>query len=250
MAEPADHGRARAQRDHALADIFVMLGYTLVTDYDVIDLLDQLMTASVELLDVTAAGLLLRDQRGKLQVAASSSEETRLLELFQLQNNEGPCLDCVQTGVEVTSQDLSADAKRWPRFTPRALEAGFRSVAAVPMRLRDEIVGAINLFQSGDAQIDADTRRLGQAFADVATIGILHRRTVDRSTVLTEQLQHALSSRVVIEQAKGVIAERHHVAMGVAFDALRRFARDHNLTLTDVATGVVVGDIDPDPART
>jgi transcriptional regulator with GAF, ATPase, and Fis domain len=249
MTEPVDDASARAQRDHALADTFVMLADTLVADYDVLELLDQLMTASVELIGVTAAGLLLDDQRGNLQVVASSSEETRLLEIYQLQNNEGPCLDCVRTGAAVTSQEIAAEAERWPLFAPRAAEAGFTSVAAVPMRLRDDVVGALNLFQSGDVEIGADKRRLGQAFADVATIGILQRRTVHRSAVLAEQLQYALNSRVVIEQAKGIVAERHQVDMGVAFDGLRRFARDHNLKLTDAASGVVAGDLDPDPTR-
>jgi GAF domain-containing protein len=249
MSQPLDPGSSRARRDHALADTFVLLADTLVADYDLLDLLDQLMTASVELIGVTAAGLLLDDQRGNLQVVASSSEETRLLEIFQLQNNEGPCLECVRGGVTVTSHDIAAEVTRWPLFAPRAAEAGFRSVAAVPMRLRDDVVGGLNLFQSGAASIDEDQRRLAQAFADVATIGILQRRTVHRSALLAEQLQYALNSRIVIEQAKGVVAERHQVPMGRAFDVLRRYARDQNMKLIDTAAAVVKGDIDPDPAR-
>jgi GAF domain-containing protein len=240
---------SRAERDHALADTFVALADTLVADYDVLDLFDYLMTASVELIGVTAAGLLLDDQRGNLQVVASSSEETRLLEVFQLQNNEGPCLDCVRGAAAVTSDDIGSESERWPSFAPRAVEAGFRSVAALPMRLRENVVGGLNLFHSGDVGITDDQRRLGQAFADVATIGILQRRSVHRSTLLAEQLQHALNSRIVIEQAKGVVAERHQVPMGLAFDALRRYARDNNLKLTDTAAAVVTGEIDPDPAR-
>src|SRR3954467_8042562 len=156
MTEPSAGGRERAERDHALANTFVLLADTLVADYDVLDLLDQLMTASVELLGVSAAGLLLDDQRGNLQVIASSSEETRLLEIFQLQNNEGPCLECVRTGSPVTSQDIHGETKRWPLFAPRAGEAGFQSVAALPMRLREDVVGALNLFQSGDKGVDED----------------------------------------------------------------------------------------------
>jgi GAF domain-containing protein len=245
----ASTGGARAQRDHELADTFVLLADTLVADYDVLDLFDRLMTASVELIGVSAAGLLLDDQRGSLQVVASSSEETRLLEVFQLQNNEGPCLESIRSGTAVTSQDLGAESQRWPLFAPRAGDVGFRSVAALPMRLRDEVVGALNLFQEGDQGIDADQRRLGQAFADVATIGILQRRTVHRSAILAEQLQYALNSRIVIEQAKGVISERHKIPVGSAFDLLRRYARDNNLKLTDTAGAVVEGSVDPTPQR-
>jgi transcriptional regulator with GAF, ATPase, and Fis domain len=235
----------RVDRDQALADTFVLLADTLVADYDVLDLLDQLMSASVDLIGVTAAGLLLDDQRGNLQVVASSSEETRLLEIFQLQTNQGPCLECVRTGAPVTSQDISAETQRWPLFAPRAGEVGFRSVAALPMRLRDDVVGALNLFQAGDEPIDPHQRRLGQAFADVATIGILQRRTVHRSALLAEQLQFALNSRVVIEQAKGIVAERRTTTMAAAFDLLRRYARDHNLKLTDTAMAVIDGTVDP-----
>src|SRR3954464_2621272 len=248
MTEPSAGGRERAERDHALANTFVLLADTLVADYDVLGLLDQLMTASVELLGVSAAGLLLDDQRGNLQVVASSSEETRLLEIFQLQNNEGPCLECVRSGIPVTSRDIAAEPQRWPLFAPRAAEAGFRAVAALPMRLREDVVGALNLFQAGSEPIDDDQRRRGQAFADVATIGIVQRRTVHRSAVLAEQLQFALNSRVVIEQAKGVVAERNKLGMGPAFDMLRRYARDNNVKLTDAATGVVDGTINPDTA--
>jgi hypothetical protein len=180
-------------------------------------------------------------------VVASSSEETRLLEIFQLQNNEGPCLDCVRTGTQVMSPDIAAEAGRWPLFAPRAADVGFTSVAALPMRLRSDVIGGLNLFQSGGLTIGDDQRRLGQAFADVATIGILQRRTVHRSALLAEQLQFALNSRVVIEQAKGVIAERHKVGMHLAFEALRRTARDGNLKLTDAANAVVRGEIDPQP---
>lgn len=247
MTQPDDISAGRTDRDRALADTFVMLADTLVDDYDVLELLDQLMSSSVALIGVAAAGLLLDDQRGHLQVVASSSEETRLLEIFQLQNNEGPCLDCVRGGAQVVSSDIAAESGRWPLFAPRAAEIGFTSVAALPMRLRHDVIGGLNLFQSGGAVIDDDQRRLGQAFADVATIGILQRRTVHRSTLLAEQLQFALNSRVVIEQAKGVIAERHKVAMHVAFESLRRTARDRNLKLTDAATAVVRGEIDPPP---
>jgi GAF domain-containing protein len=224
---------------------FVALADTLVDDYDVVDLLDGLVTTCVSLLGVTASGLLLDDQKGHLAVVASSSEETRLLEIFQLQNNEGPCLDCVRTGSAVSCADLLEDQARWPRFVPAAMAAGFRSVAALPLRLREHVIGGLNLFGSGVGPVSPDDRRLAQALADVATIGILQRRSAHRSTMVAEQLQHALNSRIVIEQAKGVLAERNSVSMDTAFATLRRYARNHNLKLTDVALNVVRGELDP-----
>ena len=234
------HGRERA-----LARTFVVLADTLVADYDVVELLDQLVEACVSLLGVTAAGLLLNDQKGSLALVASSSEETRLLEIFQLQNNEGPCLDCVRTGTAVNSADLEADRARWPVFVPEALSAGFRSVTAVPLRLRNETIGGLNMFSDAESVLAGDDRDLAQALADVATIGILQQRSAHRTSVLAEQLQHALNSRVVIEQAKGVLAERDQVSMDVAFATLRKHARDHNLKLGDVAFAVVRGSANP-----
>jgi GAF domain-containing protein len=240
-----EHGTAPG-REQALTEMFVVLADTLVDDYDVVDLLHQLVTGCVALLGVTAAGLLLDDQKGHLTVVASSSERMRLLEIFQLQNNEGPCLDCVRTGTAVTSGDLGAERERWPVFVPAALAAGFQSVAAVPMRLRSATIGGLNIFHTAAEPVRPEDQRLAQALADVATIGILQRRSAHRSSMMSEQLQHALNSRVAIEQAKGVLAERHGIEMDVAFDTLRRYARDHNLKLTDVAQSVARGNIADD----
>jgi GAF domain-containing protein len=236
-------------REHELAEMFVMLADTLVEDYDIVDLLDRLAGACVSLLGVTAAGLLLDDQHGSLAVVASSSEETRLLEIFQLQNNQGPCLDCVSTGRVVISTDLDADTRRWPLFAPVAMAAGFRSVAALPLRLRDQTIGGLNLFGARAVPVPAGDQRLAQALADVATIGILQQRSAHRSAMLAEHLQRALNSRVIVEQAKGVLAERHAQSMDVAFDTLRTHARDHNIKLTELAIAIVHGDFDPGPPR-
>jgi transcriptional regulator with GAF, ATPase, and Fis domain len=235
-------------RETALLDAFVLLSDTLGDDYDVVDLLDKLVHAAVDLLHVTAAGLLLDDQRGRLSVMASSSEETRLLEMFQLASSQGPCLDCVATSTVVTSADLAADAARWPLFVPAALTAGFGSVHAVPLRLRASTIGALNLFTEAPQSLTAGDARIAQALADVATIGILQQRSAHRSSVLAEQLQSALNSRVVIEQAKGVLAERRALGMDDAFGLLRRHARDHNLKLSAVAGQVVSGESDLDGA--
>lgn len=227
-------------REQHLAAAFVELVDTLVDDYDVVDLLDRLVGHSVRLLDVTAAGLLLDDQRGNaLRVLAASSERTRLLELFQLQTDQGPCLDCVRTGRPVSTPDLNAAATRWPRFVPVAIQQGFHAVHALPLRLRNQTIGALNLFHDRPATLTPDDLRLGQALADAATIGILHERAIRRGETLIEQLQTALNSRVIIEQAKGFLADRGGFDVDQAFDLLRGYARNHNLRLSDTARQVV-----------
>jgi GAF domain-containing protein len=236
-------GAISRTREQVLADTFVMLADTLVDDYDIVELLDQLVAGCLELLGVAAAGLLLDDQQGNLVVVASSSEEARLLEVFQLQNNEGPCLECVSSGSVVASGHLSREHQRWPLFVPAALEAGFQSVAAVPMRLRAQTIGALNLFNPDVEPITEEDQRLARALADVATIGILQQRSVHHGHVIGDQLQHALNSRVIVEQAKGVLAERGNLSMTQAFELLRGHARRHNLKLTRVAESVVQGDL-------
>lgn len=226
-----------------LAETFVALADTLVADFDVFELLDRLVAATIQLLGASAAGLLLDDQRGNLALVASSNDESRLLELFQLETAEGPCLDCVRDGQAVVSADLALDRDRWPRFVPAALEAGFRSVVAVPLRLRDETIGGLNLFNTGHMALSDANQKLAQALADVATIGILQQRTAHRNTLLAEQLQHALNSRVVIEQAKGMLAERNNLEMAAAYELLREYARSHSLKLSEVARAVVRGDV-------
>jgi GAF domain-containing protein len=221
-----------------LSETFVELTDTMVADFDVIDFLHMLTDRSVRLLDVSAAGLLLADPRGELRVVAASSEAARLLELFQLQNDEGPCLDCFQTGRPVTASDLNGD-QRWPRFAAAATGAGFNAVQALPMRLRDQIIGALNLFRATPGTLDPTEVRVGLAVADVATIGLLHERSMRRSDTLNEELQSALNSRVIIEQAKGKLAERLGLDMDQAFIVLRDHARSRNRRLSDLARAFV-----------
>jgi transcriptional regulator with GAF, ATPase, and Fis domain len=224
----------------ALGDVFVELADTLVDDFDVMEFLHVLTQRCVQLLGVSAAGLLLADGQGTLQVVAASSERTHLLELFQVQTDQGPCMDCFATGQPVSEADLPS-ARRWPRFTVAAAEVGFAAVHALPMRLRTEVIGTLNFFTVEPGSLDASTLRVGQALADVATIGLLQQRAIRRRDALTEQLQTALSSRVVIEQAKGILAERLQVSLDQAFVLLRQGARSHNRRLSDLAYAIVVG---------
>jgi GAF domain-containing protein len=230
-------------RETNLARTLVELADTLVADFDVVELLTLLADRCVEVLDVGAAGLMLAAPDGDLRVMASSSEAMRLLELFELQSREGPCLDCYLTGKPVVNQNLTTVNGRWPRFAPEALAAGFHSVHALPMRLRGTVIGALNLFHTVPGQMrDADVEA-AQALADVATIAILQHRASLEAQVLNDQLHHALNSRIVIEQAKGVVAEREHLNMEAAFFALRNHARNHNLRLVDIARAVIDGSL-------
>jgi len=224
-----------------LSATFVELTDTLVVGFDVIDFLHVLTDRSAQLLDVSAAGLLLADPRGELRVVAASSEAARLLELFQLQSDQGPCLDCFRSGRPVAAADLAATAARWPRFTPAARQAGFAAVQALPMRLREQVIGALNLFRAGPGALAPADIRVGQALADVATISLLHERSMRHSDTLNEQLQAALNSRVIIEQAKGKLAERLRVDTDQAFSLLRDCARTSNRRLSDLARAFVDG---------
>jgi transcriptional regulator with GAF, ATPase, and Fis domain len=223
-----------------LSDVFIEMADTLVDDFDLLDFLHTLTERCVELLGVTAAGLMLTDGAGNLQVVAASSERTRLLELFQLQTDEGPCVDCFRTGTAVSVDDLTT-ARHWPRFTTAASEVGFAAVHALPMKLRTEVIGALNLFETEPGALDQEKLRVGQALADIATVGLLQQRAIHARDVLTEQLQAALNSRVLIEQAKGLLAERLQIDVAQAFTILRSEARNRNRRLSDLAQALVDG---------
>ncbi|MEV0070129.1 MULTISPECIES: GAF and ANTAR domain-containing protein [unclassified Amycolatopsis] len=225
--------------DGQLVDTFVELADTLTDDFDVIDFLHLLAARSVALLPVDAAGILLAGPSGGLQLVASSDEHVRLLELFQLQRDEGPCLDAFRTHTPVSAPDLALDDAGWPAFAAAAVGHGFHSVHALPMRLRSEVIGALNLFSARPGELSRENLQVARAMVDVATIGLLQARSIQQHEVLVEQLQTALSSRVVIEQAKGFIAERLNVEMDEAFTVLRRFARGNSRKLSLVAADVV-----------
>jgi transcriptional regulator with GAF, ATPase, and Fis domain len=232
-------------REQRVSEAFVALADTLVDDYDIIDLLDQLVEHSVKLLAADAAGIMLADLREQLHPVAVSSEDAETMELLQLQSDEGPCLEAYRGAVQVRIPDLSQAADRWPKFVAAVAGSGaFASVHAIPLRLRGQAIGALNLFhREVGALPDADLA-LGQALADVATIGILQERAIRRGEVLNEQLQTALHSRVIIEQAKGVVAQHLGVGMDTAFDRLRRYCRANNLRLAEVARQLVDRELD------
>jgi len=224
-----------------MSDLFVEVADTLVDEFDVIDFLHNLVVHAATISGAGAVGLMLTDQIGQLQFMAASNTSGEHLELVQLQVTEGPCLDCFTTGEPVVNADLSHAGDRWPTFAPRAIQLGYQSVHAFPMRLREHIIGALNLFGSSDAVFDASDVRVVQALADVATIALMQERTIRRAEELTEQLQGALTSRVVIEQAKGAVAALDGITTDEAFEVLRSRARSSQTRLVDVARAVLDG---------
>ncbi len=224
--------------DH-LAEVFVEVADTLVDDFDVIEFLETLTRRTAEVSSASSAGLLLTDAHGQLQYMAASAESVKLLELFQLQYEEGPCLDCFRTGTAVVNTDLHEAAGRWPLFAPRAVDAGFQSVHAFPLRHRQKVIGALNMFSTHTGLLEPGDVRILQSLADIATIGILQERSIRSGEVLTEQLQGALNSRIAIEQAKGVLARIHGLDVTAAFELMRQYARRHHHRLTDIAQAIV-----------
>jgi GAF domain-containing protein len=229
-----------------LAAIFVEAADTLVDDFDLIDFLHMLTDRATALVGAAATGLVLADARGTLEYMAGSNETVRLVELFQLQNREGPCLEAFTTGRAVVNVDLGHATDRWPRFAPRAAAAGFQSVHAFPMRLRHQVIGAMNVFGDtrGGTFAEPDVAIM-QALTDVAAIGLLQERAIHRGEILTEQLQGALNSRIVIEQAKGAVAQARSISVDAAFVLIRDHARRNQRKLTDLAYAIVS---DPDAA--
>ncbi|MEO8330075.1 MAG: GAF and ANTAR domain-containing protein [Candidatus Nanopelagicales bacterium] len=228
-----------------LAKTFVFLADTLVDDFDVVDFVDHLVEACINLLDIEAAALLLDDQKGHLAIIATSSEQSRLIEALELDTHAGPSIECVQSGAVVECNDLQANRERWPFFVPAAVAAGFGSVVVVPLRLREQTIGSLSLLRRSGVGLAEDSERVAQALAAVATIGIIQQRSTQNSSVTAQQLEHAITSRVTIEQAKGVLAERHGITMELAFETVRSHARNNNLKLTEAAHAIVRGDVTP-----
>ena len=223
-----------------LARTFVEVADTLIDEFDLLDFMHLLVTRAASLIPGSTVGLLLTDQHDELRFMAASDENTRLLELFQVQNQEGPCMDAFRTTQPVINADLRQATARWPLFAPRAVAAGYRSVHAFPLRLRREVIGALNIFGSTPGiTFDAADAQIMQALADIAAISLPQERSIHRGEILTEQLQGALNSRIIIEQAKGRIAQIHGITTDEAFVRIRDYARRRNLPLVDVATTAV-----------
>lgn len=255
LCEDAVYGTQRARhadrylvmtREQRIVETFVGLADTMVDDFDVIEFLHGVAERCVQLLDCSEAGLLLADPAGLLRVMASSSERSDALDLLQSQNEEGPCFECFHRGRPVSSVNLSDDVGRWPTFGPAAVARGFCSVHALPMRVRGETIGALNLFRAQPGAISDEDILLGQGMADIAAVALVQERALRESRGVVGQLQGALSSRVVIEQAKGVLSERANITLDTAFARLRNYARTHNVRLSDVAAEMIDGRLKPD----
>jgi transcriptional regulator with GAF, ATPase, and Fis domain len=232
-----------ASREEVLIDTFASLADTMVAGYDVVDLLQSLVESCTNLLEIAAAGILLADENGELDVVASSSEAARLVELMQISAEAGPCIESFATGVVVVVADIALAPLKWSRFRDSAIEQGFGSICAIPPRLRDTTIGALNLLSTGVGELAEADVKVARALADVATIGILQERALAESAVVREQLSQALQSRVVIEQAKGVLSQTRSVSTEDAFTLMRAYARSNRLKLSEVAQRVVSRDL-------
>lgn len=233
------------RREELIVQAFVEIADGLAHGFDAIDLLDVLAHRCVAILDVASAGLLLADEAGRLHVLAASSQAARELEVFQLQRDEGPCRDCFHAGTKVDVPNLDEQVDRWPQFVPHARAAGFQSVHAVPLRLRTRVLGAMGLFGTRIGALEEGDHALAQALADVASVALVQERLAADQEALNSQLQTALNSRIALEQAKGAVAYAGRVDAGEAFDRLRRYARDHNRRLTEVAADVAARRLSP-----
>ena len=236
-------------RETRINAAFVAVADTLTKDFDIVDLLHTLVEHCVDILGTQAGGLMLANSHGELQLMTSTSEAADLVEVMQLAAASGPCIDCFRTGAAVTVIDIQKDGGRWPEFQKAALGQGFRSVHATPMKLRGQVLGTMNLFGTYDGGISDRDAAVAQALADVATIGILQERVIREGNLIAEQLHHALDSRILIEQAKGMIAHSLALDMDEAFTLLRAYARNNNLTIRSVAEQISNRTIDTNSLR-
>jgi hypothetical protein len=221
-------------RETRVLEAVVSLVDSLLYDFDVVELLTELTERCAQLLDIEAAGLLLVDPLEQLRLLAATSDSTRELELFQLQADEGPCVECYSSGQPVSVAELQAEADRWPRFVPAALHAGFASVHAVPMRAAGTVMGALGLFGGRPGALSDADLLVAQTLAHIASVAILQEHPPTPATVMP-QLRNAQTSRILVEQAKGFLRETLDVSVEQAFQLLRAYARTNGAHLTDVA---------------
>jgi transcriptional regulator with GAF, ATPase, and Fis domain len=231
-------------REARIGQLFVELADTLIDDFDVVELLHRLAEACTEVLEVDAAGLMLTDLRGGLRLVAWSPDAMKRLEVFELQTDEGPSMDAIRTGQAVVNVDVTEARQRWPRFTAAALAADIRSAHALPLRLRGQLIGVMNLFSTEQQRMSQNDIALGQALADVATIGLLQQRAIRDQSILAEQLHAALNTRIVLEQAKGMLAQLSGLSPAETFRYLRQHARRTGQSLQAVAQQVIDGQLD------
>jgi GAF domain-containing protein len=231
-------------RESRLNAAFVTLADTLTEDYDVVDLLHTLVEECTAIFDTQAGGLMLADDEGRLQLIASTSEQAELVEIMQLNAGSGPCVECFESGQRVAVADIAASGDRWPAFRDEALKQGFRSIHATPMKLRGRVIGTLNLLGTSVGDLTPQDADAAQALSDVATIGILQERVIRESSIVADQLHRALDSRILIEQAKGVLSQTASMSMDEAFAAMRTFARSHNFRLRAVAQQIVDRSLD------
>jgi GAF domain-containing protein len=229
-------------RESEVVAAFIAFADQLVEDFDLLDLTIELTEVCARLLDVAAAGLLLADAAGRLHLLAATSEEARRVEVFQLQREEGPCLDCYHSGRPVTITNLAAVAKRWPRFVQAATDAGFVSVHAIPMRLQGGVLGALGLFGPAEGALNDSDLALARAFAHVASIAIAQQHRSSSRSKLLPDLQAAVASRATLEMAKGIVAADYTVDMQTAFTYLRRYAHASQQPLSQLARRLVDAD--------
>jgi GAF domain-containing protein len=225
-------------RETRINTAFVAVADTLTQDFDVVDLLNTLVEQCTEILNTDAGGLMLVDGEGQLQLMTSTNEAADFVEVMQLDAASGPCIDCFRTGAPVSVPDIESSGDRWPAFRKTALQNGFRSVHATPMRLRGQVIGTMNLFGTKSGTLTERDIAVAQALTDVATIGILQERMIREGHVVAEQLHRALDSRILIEQAKGMISHSLSIPMDEAFAVLRAHARSNNLTIRGVSEGI------------
>jgi GAF domain-containing protein len=225
-----------------LAVVLAEFAQTMAEQPDADLLLVRLADYCTELLPVDGVGVLLRAEHG-LAVVTANSEPGRIVEELEAALAEGPCSLALDTGEQVPIPDLAAET-RFPRFTPRALEAGVRSVHALPMTVRGEAAGSVDIVALRPLHLSADELAAAQLLADVTMAYIANARLLSKSAALAEQLQHALDSRVVVEQAKGIIAERHGVTLADAFERIRERARQRRRKVHAVAVAILQGEVD------
>lgn len=240
MTGPAGSGDPLVSA-HRVGEVFVALGDTLAEDFEVAGFLGGLAGYCLELLDTDGAGVMLAGAGGDLELLASTDEITRRLELSELVDRDGPCVAAYRTGVWVDHPSLDSAAPRRPGFDRSALAAGYRSAHAVPMRRGEQVIGVLNLFRRDSGPLPPHGKQLARALTDMATIGLLNRREVATHRTVAVQIQQAFTTRLIIEQAKGLLAGQLRVRPDQAFQRLRRHARQNNRNLAELAQAVVDG---------